>query len=478
MGKISPLRALFIVVVLALLAVPASADAAAKLSVGDASVSEGAAGSTATMRFRATLSKKSKKTVKASFATKDETAGSSDYRAATGEVKIRKHKLSATISVEVTGDDIDEPDETLELILSKPKHAKLGDGTATGTIRDDDQPLPPPPTDSDGDGVPDGTDNCPLTPNPGQQDGDGDGHGDACDACPAVANPVDPCPATIYDVADGTIPAGTPVTIQRAVVTALDPATHSIWIQYAPGTPEDQGTDYSGIEVDATSGSSSLPPVGFEVKVVGMAGDVLDASSITILGMGSGFTPPTVAPALLGANPAGLDGVLVKVADSGGPFALTSGTPPWTITGPTTVTGRIYGTLPTKPDGTDIASITGVAGTSGSGPVLLPRSAADIVYAPPSLTPIDPLCAGTTNVPVATLTLDQPVQFDTAVQMTSSPSERLTVSSSVTVPSGQARATIMGSAVMEGPVTITATLGAQVISGQVEVLASNDPACS
>ncbi|MFQ5606612.1 MAG: MopE-related protein, partial [Candidatus Zixiibacteriota bacterium] len=42
--------------------------------------------------------------------------------------------------------------------------------------------------DTDGDGVPDATDNCPTTPNPGQADGDGDGVGDACDNCPAVFN--------------------------------------------------------------------------------------------------------------------------------------------------------------------------------------------------------------------------------------------------------------------------------------------------
>lgn len=37
--------------------------------------------------------------------------------------------------------------------------------------------------DFDADGVPDGADNCPATPNPGQADSNGDGRGDACPRC-------------------------------------------------------------------------------------------------------------------------------------------------------------------------------------------------------------------------------------------------------------------------------------------------------
>ena len=43
--------------------------------------------------------------------------------------------------------------------------------------------------DSDGDGVPDDNDNCPDTPNPGQEDTEPDGVGDACDLCPDDFDP-------------------------------------------------------------------------------------------------------------------------------------------------------------------------------------------------------------------------------------------------------------------------------------------------
>ena len=59
--------------------------------------------------------------------------------------------------------------------------------------------------DVDGDGLGSACDNCPLTPNAGQEDADGDGAGNVCDACPfafhddsdadTICDDIDNCPA-------------------------------------------------------------------------------------------------------------------------------------------------------------------------------------------------------------------------------------------------------------------------------------------
>jgi len=78
-----------------------------------------------------------------------------------------------------TGDKIDDPDEVVDYTPFR---------TAANGDADNDGELDTCDADDDNDSVPDTSDNCPLTPNPGQEDTDGDGVGDACDNCPTTVN--------------------------------------------------------------------------------------------------------------------------------------------------------------------------------------------------------------------------------------------------------------------------------------------------
>ncbi|HEX8181042.1 MAG TPA: thrombospondin type 3 repeat-containing protein [Pyrinomonadaceae bacterium] len=71
-----------------------------------------------------------------------------------------------------TGVAIQDPDQVVDFVPFL---------TAAVPDTDNDGALDPCDTDDDNDGIPDATDNCPLTPNPDQVDTDGDGLGNVCD---------------------------------------------------------------------------------------------------------------------------------------------------------------------------------------------------------------------------------------------------------------------------------------------------------
>lgn len=120
------------------------------LSVGDATVVEGSAGTTQLM-FMVTLSAPSTTPVTVAYGTADGTAhAGADYAALTGTLTFAPGETSKMVHVAVNGDVVVEGDETLTLTLSAPTGATIGDGSATGTITNDDV-APPLPTLSVGD---------------------------------------------------------------------------------------------------------------------------------------------------------------------------------------------------------------------------------------------------------------------------------------------------------------------------------------
>jgi hypothetical protein len=131
----------------------------------------------------------------------DVSAGPGDYTATSGPVVFGPGEGSRTLSIPLTGDTDDEPNETFEVTLSLPPGSdaslRLDTKTTVSIVDDDPAPVavePPPPAppapDRDSDGVADATDNCPNVSNAGQEDGDGDGLGSVCD-------PVEPGPGPL-----------------------------------------------------------------------------------------------------------------------------------------------------------------------------------------------------------------------------------------------------------------------------------------
>ena len=99
--------------------------------------------------FTITLSAAATSAVTVDVATSDGTAtAGSDYASvATRTVTIPASRTTAIVSVTVTDDTADEPDETFTLSLSNPSNANLAASpTATATIRDDDPAAPAVPT--------------------------------------------------------------------------------------------------------------------------------------------------------------------------------------------------------------------------------------------------------------------------------------------------------------------------------------------
>src|SRR5207237_5073904 len=104
-----------------------------------ASVTEGGTGVTTPMTYTVTLDAPSGKTVTVDWATSGGTATpGADYTATNGTVTFTPGETSHPVSVDVIGDALDEPNETVKVVVSNPVNAVIGVGTTSGTITDDD----------------------------------------------------------------------------------------------------------------------------------------------------------------------------------------------------------------------------------------------------------------------------------------------------------------------------------------------------
>ena len=109
-----------------------------RLSIGDASAAEGDSGTT-TMTFTVSRSGTTHGTSSVHYETDGGTATSGvDFAPASGMLSFPTGVSIRTLTVDVTGDRLDEPDEFLFVNLSNPTGGHIIDGQGEGTITDDD----------------------------------------------------------------------------------------------------------------------------------------------------------------------------------------------------------------------------------------------------------------------------------------------------------------------------------------------------
>jgi hypothetical protein len=125
-------------VVSAPIAISVGTAALPSLAIGDVSVSEGNGGTT-TATFTVTLSAASAATVTVGYATGNGTAiAPGDYASASGTLSFPPGATTRTFTVAVAGDTAVEATETFAVTLSNPVNASIGDGSAVGSIVNDD----------------------------------------------------------------------------------------------------------------------------------------------------------------------------------------------------------------------------------------------------------------------------------------------------------------------------------------------------
>ncbi len=113
-------------------------DAAPTISIGDATVTEGNSGTT-NAEFTVSLSAASGKTITVNYATANGTAiAGTDYTSKNENLIFNPGETRKIISIQVSGNTLDEDDKSFQVNLSGASNATILDASALGTITDDD----------------------------------------------------------------------------------------------------------------------------------------------------------------------------------------------------------------------------------------------------------------------------------------------------------------------------------------------------
>ena len=349
------------------------------------------------------------------------------------------------------------------------------------------------PNDVDGDEIPNTSDNCVNSPNPDQADADKDGKGDECDPCADFANPgAKGCPATIYDVKNGTVLPGDAVSIEDAVVTAA--LSIGFFLQVPETAPSYAGADYSGIFV-YNGGNTVQPSRGDLVKIGATVSNYygqleLVDGEITIVSSNN----PLPAPVLLadpavaatgGAKAEAYEGVLLRVANvtvtDVNPDPGTEKTPinEFVVSGGLRIDDYLYLVTPFPKQGETLEGITGVLRWSYDNTKLEPRDATDIQTGPPALYSFGPALVfideGVTGptAPELVVGMTAPVDEDTTITLTSTaPDVAAPAEATLVIPKGQQTGVVVvtGIAGQATPVTFKASYDGVELTADVRVV--------
>lgn len=345
--------------------------------------------------------------------------------------------------------------------------------------------------DIDGDGVEDPDDNCLSVANAGQADADSDGLGDDCDACPAVPNPGgSACPATIYEVKDGTVALGGDVVVEDVTVTGI--GSNGYFVQVHPDDADYMGPDYSGLFV--YNEGNVFPAVGDRVSATGNVQDFFGQIQLVAAGdpivLSSGNPPPPAEPTTIAEIVEGgmlaeeLEGVVVVVFDSvvtdlappAGPG--DDGTNEFELQGGLRVNDFLYLVSPFPNLGQTYSQISGIARWANDYTKLEPRGPFDL---PPTLVdfgePDSYLLVDTTAEPIPGLSVQlSAIAFDdVAVDLTYGNQAIVTGPASVVVSAGTSSTPVALTGVSTGTATVTAELDGVMIGTSVQVYDDADP---
>ncbi len=176
--------------------------------------------------------------------------------------------------------------------------------------------------DRDGDGVANDTDNCPGIANMDQANVDNDQFGDLCDPCSDFDNTNNPsCPATIYEIRDGTAALGASVFTEEVVVTAVGET--GFFVQVKTDASIYAGVEGSGLWI-FVGANAMTPAVGDEISISGKIaefGGTLELLDVAFTVISSGnalpaFTVVTAAEVGTGGTRSdALQGTLIRLVD-------------------------------------------------------------------------------------------------------------------------------------------------------------------